>query len=83
MLGSEVGWFIGRLVCLFYGVPTHFGPCKAELNHFNKSLKNLHKHEYSFFYTQLNIKNVLFQAIQLSISTLFKCQKQFYFNNSV
>ena len=35
--------------------------------------------KYSFFaYTQLNVKTVLFQTIQLNISTQLKCEKQFY-----
>ena len=32
-----------------------------------------------FGYTQLNIKIVLFQIIQFSINTQFKCQKELYF----
>ena len=37
-----------------------------------------------FVYTQLNIKTVLFQTIQFSISTQFKCKKnRSIYNNSV
>ena len=32
-----------------------------------------------FLYTQLNVKTVLHQTIQFSVSTLFSCQKHFYF----
>ena len=32
-----------------------------------------------FVYKQLNVKTVLLQTIQFSISTQFQCQKQFYF----
>ena len=46
----------------------------------NSSISNNSvEHEY-IFYTQLNAKIVLFQTIQFSISTPFRCQKQFYFN---
>ena len=42
----------------------------------------------SFFYTQLNVKTVLFQIIQFSISTVFclhtvKCENSSISNNSV
>ena len=37
----------------------------------------------SFIYTQLNVKTVLFQTIQFSINTQFKCQKSSISNNSV
>ena len=40
------------------------------------------KHQ-SFVYTQLNVKTVLFQTIQFSISTQFKCQNSSISNNSV
>ena len=32
-----------------------------------------------FVYTQLNVKTVIFQIINLGLSTQLKCQKQFYF----
>ena len=57
------------LVVLFYSISTLFGSFIVELNHFDKSFKQLSK---AFVYTQLNIKTVLFQTIQFSISTQFK-----------
>ena len=32
-----------------------------------------------FVYKHLNVKTALFQTIQFSVSTYFKCQKHFYF----
>ena len=45
--------------------------------HINSSISNNSvQHKYSFFvYTKLNIKIILFQTIQFSISILFQCQK--------
>ena len=36
-----------------------------------------------FVYTQLNVKTALFQPIQFSISTQFKCQNSSILNNLV
>ena len=63
------------LVVLFYGISTLFGSFNAELSHFDKSFKQFS----TVFYTQLNIKTSLFQTVQFSISTQFRCEKQFNF----
>ena len=57
---------IGRSVVLFYGISTLFESFNTELNFRQFSLVRI-----VFVYKQLNVKTVLFQTIQLSISTQF------------
>ena len=70
-------WLVGWLVGWFYGVSTLFESFNAELCQFDKSL-HVSKPSYLqiykstiFFRTQLNVKTVLFQTIQFSISRQF------------
>ena len=62
----------GWLVVLFYGVLTLFGSFNAELSHFDKFQTIWFCISIVFFvYTQSNVKTVLFQTIQFSLSTQF------------
>ena len=62
-----------RLIVLFHGVSNLFGLFNAKLSYFDKSFKQFSLALVQFFvYTQLNVKTVLFQTVQLSISTQFK-----------
>ena len=68
------------LVILFHGVSTLFGLSNAELNFKQFSLVLNSK---DLVYKQLNIKTVLFQTIQFSVSTQFKYQNCSISSNSV
>ena len=70
--------FIGRkeVVCLIV-----FGSFNAELTEDHPIFK--YTQVQFFAYTQLNVKTVLLQTIQFSISTQFKCQNSSISNNSV
>ena len=68
--GHQKGW----LIVLLYGVSTILGSFNAELSHFDKFQTT--QFSIIFVYTQLNVKTVLFQTIQFSISIQFQCQKQ-------
>ena len=58
---TKIGWLVG----LFYRVSILFGSFNAELNFKQFSISIV------FVYKQLNVKTVLFQTIQFSISTQF------------
>ena len=61
MNNIELGW----LVVLFYGISTLSGTLNAELN-YQKIQSSI---SIVFVYKQLNVKIILFQTIQFSIST--------------
>ena len=60
----DLVWFFGISTIVSYFMPNIF-------LHVNSSISNnLVEHKNSFVYAQLNVKTILFQIIQLSISTL-------------
>ena len=61
----KVGWLVGWLAVFFCGVSTLFGSFNAVLNF--KKFSSV----YFFVFKHLNVKIVLFQTIQFSISTQF------------
>ena len=67
------------LFVLFYYVLALFGLFNAELYNLRKLSNNSVWYKYIFYAnTRLNVKTVLFQTIQFSIRTRFKCQKQLH-----